>query len=89
MLSWLTGFWDSFWYRRHESLIGGIIVPCVRESVRVSSANANLTDADMNTRSLRLGFAAGAAGAVFYIAESYYLRREEKLDKRQRRPKDP
>jgi len=50
---------------------------------------ANLTDADMNTRSLRLGFAAGAAGAVFYIAESYYLRREEKLDKRQRRPKDP
>jgi len=50
---------------------------------------ANPTDADMNTRILRLGFAAGAAGVVFYIAESYYLRREEKLDKRQRRPKDP
>jgi hypothetical protein len=50
---------------------------------------ANLTDAEMDTRILRLGFAAGAAGVVFYIAESFYLRREEKLDKRQRRPKDP
>jgi hypothetical protein len=49
----------------------------------------NLTDADMDTRILRLGFAAGAAGVVFYIAESFYLRREEKLKKRQSRPKYP
>jgi hypothetical protein len=42
----------------------------------------------MNTRILRLGFAAGAAGVVFYIAESYYLRREEKRGKRQSRPKE-
>jgi hypothetical protein len=35
-----------------------------------------------------LGFAAGAAGVVFYIVESFYLRREEKRDKRQSRPKD-
>jgi hypothetical protein len=42
----------------------------------------------MNTRILRLGFAARAAGVVFYITESFYLRREEKLDKRQSRPED-
>ena len=46
------------------------------------------TDAEMNTRILRLGFAARAAGVVFYITESFYLRREEKLDKRQSRPED-
>ena len=45
---------------------------------------ANLTDAEMI---LRLVFAAGAAGVVFYIVESFYLRREEKRDKRQSRRK--
>ena len=49
---------------------------------------SSLTDADMNTRILRLGFAAGAAGVVFYIVESFYLRREEKRDQRQSSPKD-
>jgi hypothetical protein len=48
---------------------------------------ANLTDAEMDTRILRLGFAAGAAGVVFYIVESYYLRRDENRNRRQRGPK--
>jgi hypothetical protein len=42
----------------------------------------------MDTRILRLGFAAGAAGVVFYIVESSYLRRDENGNRRQREPKD-
>jgi hypothetical protein len=66
----------------------GVAVPLLVGLV-VYFLAANLTDAEMDTRMLRLGFAAGAAGAVFYIAESFYLRREEKLNKRQSRLKDP
>jgi hypothetical protein len=65
----------------------GVALP-VLVGVVVYFLAANLTETDMNTRTLRLGFAVGAAVVVFYIAESFYLRREEKLDKRGRRPED-
>jgi len=36
---------------------------------------------------MKLGFAVGAAVVVFYIAESFYLRRNENRNRQQRRPK--
>jgi hypothetical protein len=36
---------------------------------------------------MKLGFAVGAAVVVFYIVESYYLRRDENRNRRQRGPK--
>jgi hypothetical protein len=65
----------------------GVVLPLL-VGLAVYFLAANLTDAEMGTGMLRLGFAAGAAGVVFYIAESLYLRREEKRGKRQSRPKD-
>jgi hypothetical protein len=37
---------------------------------------------------MKLGFALGAAVVVFYIVESYYLRRDENRNRRQRGPNE-
>jgi hypothetical protein len=47
----------------------------------------DLAENAMQNHVMKLGFAVGAAVVVFYIVESYYLRRDENRNRRQRGPK--
>ena len=46
----------------------------------------DLAENAMQNHVMKLGFAVGAAVVVFYIVESYYLRRDENRNRRQRGP---
>jgi len=64
----------------------GVAVPLL-VGLGVYALTPDLAENSMQNHVMKLGFAAGAAVVVFYIVESYYLRRDENRNRRQRGPK--
>jgi hypothetical protein len=56
-------------------------------AIGVYALSSDLAENSIQNQVLKLGFAVGAAVVVFYIVESYYLRRDENRNRRARGPK--
>jgi hypothetical protein len=64
----------------------GVAVPLL-VGLGVYALTPDLAENSMQNHVTKLGFAVGAAVVVFYIVESYYLRRDENRNRRARGPK--
>jgi hypothetical protein len=56
-------------------------------AIGVYALSSDLAENSIQNQVMKLGFAVGAAVVVFYIAESYYLCRDENRNRRARGPK--
>jgi len=64
----------------------GVALPLL-VGLGVYALTPELAENPIQNHVMKFGFGVGAAVVVFYIVESYYLRRDENQNRRQRRPK--